>query len=713
MKIDFLTPDAMFLTGALLALAAGAMLWQRQKKKIVVWWRLVIAGLLLLLLLQPSSIRLSGNARPLVAVACDVSPSMFLSGRADAVRGFIARITGGLAKAWDVRFYRFAGDAESIGDAADITAARPRSPTDIRRSLWQIRRDAGERLAGIILFSDFNHNADATDPHWAGELNVPVFPVAAGTRKQIRDVSIESVRVSDFAFKNMPVDIVVQVGLHGLSDAVVTLNLKNAATGATLASKRTQASGANESRDATLRYTPDANGRLNLAVEAEPLDGEVTRTNNRKEFSLDIVRDKLRVLYLCGQPGPEYAFLRHTLKNDPAVELVSFVILRNPENIALVPDNDLSLIPFPVNTLFTRDLYDFDALILENFTYQRFGFMPEYLQNIKSWVTDKGGGLIMIGGMNSFGAGGWGGTPVEEVLPVLLEKPQDHFEEGLFRPVVDDPGHFIMAINDDRARNEALWKSVPELDGCQALKARPGAEVLARHPWKNVAVLCAWERGKGRVVALGANTTWRWALGSSSPEMYTRFWKNVIRYLTRSGQSRQIQMMFDRAEYASGQSFALKIRGIERYAGHTMRVTMIEPSGKRAALSAARDGDKEWLCRGTLGDAGAYRFEAGLEKNGVPAGFDEASLNVVPALYSEESLLDINEPLARAIAGDSGGAYFAAETFDPVKVNGLLKKQDMKDTREQKPLWTSPLIFAILAAGFAGEWLLRRRIGLH
>ncbi len=40
------------------------------------------------------------------------------------------------------------------------------------------------------------------------------------------------------------------------------------------------------------------------------------------------------------------------------------------------------------------------------------------------YVTDLGGGLIMVGGPNSFGAGGWIGSPVARILPVDLDPPQ-------------------------------------------------------------------------------------------------------------------------------------------------------------------------------------------------------------------------------------------------------------------------------------------------
>jgi Ca-activated chloride channel family protein len=74
---------------------------------------------------------------------------------------------------------------------------------------------------------------------------------------------------------------------------------------------------------------------------------------------------------------------------------------------------------FPVNL---ARLMDIDAVILantdiSNFTYQQQEMLCRY-------VNDIGGGLIMIGGPQAFGAGGWIGSPVAQILPVDLDPPQ-------------------------------------------------------------------------------------------------------------------------------------------------------------------------------------------------------------------------------------------------------------------------------------------------
>jgi len=61
----------------------------------------------------------------------------------------------------------------------------------------------------------------------------------------------------------------------------------------------------------------------------------------------------------------------------------------------------------------------YDCIVLANLAR---GFLSEeQMKVIKTCVEDQGAGLVMIGGDQSFGAGGYLGTPIEEVLPVSME----------------------------------------------------------------------------------------------------------------------------------------------------------------------------------------------------------------------------------------------------------------------------------------------------
>ncbi len=73
-------------------------------------------------------------------------------------------------------------------------------------------------------------------------------------------------------------------------------------------------------------------------------------------------------------------------------------------------------------------LQDYDAIILNNVPHWRTPTSAAGLNDrqdalLASYVHDFGGGLIMIGGPDSFGAGGWQGSKIEQVMPVDFDIP--------------------------------------------------------------------------------------------------------------------------------------------------------------------------------------------------------------------------------------------------------------------------------------------------
>ncbi|MBP8303141.1 MAG: VWA domain-containing protein [Phycisphaerae bacterium] len=67
-------------------------------------------------------------------------------------------------------------------------------------------------------------------------------------------------------------------------------------------------------------------------------------------------------------------------------------------------------------------LLDADAVVLVNTPVQFFTMAQQEM--LCRYVNDLGGGLVVVGGPDAFGAGGWIGSPVAAILPVDLDPPQ-------------------------------------------------------------------------------------------------------------------------------------------------------------------------------------------------------------------------------------------------------------------------------------------------
>lgn len=117
------------------------------------------------------------------------------------------------------------------------------------------------------------------------------------------------------------------------------------------------------------------------------------------------------------------------------------------------------------------ELSSYEALLLVNVPYR--DLPREAAEVLPSYVRDLGRGLAMIGGDQSFGAGGYRGTPVEEALPVEMEiQSPNRFPAVSMVVVMDTSGSMsqvedgfpkIQLANEGAARIAAAIRDTDEL----------------------------------------------------------------------------------------------------------------------------------------------------------------------------------------------------------------------------------------------------------
>jgi uncharacterized membrane protein len=84
-------------------------------------------------------------------------------------------------------------------------------------------------------------------------------------------------------------------------------------------------------------------------------------------------------------------------------------------------------------------LVDVDAVVLVNTGSEHFSFAQQEM--LCRYVKDLGGGLVMVGGPQSFGAGGWIGSPAADVIPLDMDPPQKkQMPQGALVLVIDRSG---------------------------------------------------------------------------------------------------------------------------------------------------------------------------------------------------------------------------------------------------------------------------------
>ena len=347
----------------------------------------------------------------------------------------------------------------------------------------------GRRLAGVLLVTDGADNG-ALAAGLSGQpradllaLGVPVNVVAVGSDAP-RDLAVERVAVDDFAFVRSTLTVEATLRARGFGREDVQVLLKR--EGQVVAQATLKLEPGKETYTVPLSFAPDTTGTFVLTVSTPVLPGEAVAENNTRSFVLRVIRDRVRVLLVAGRPSWDERFLRGLLKQDPNVDLVSFFILRtagdNPG-----PQDQLSLIPFPVAEIFGEQLRTFDAVIFLDFAYQPYRSLDieRFLPNLRDYVRG-GGAFAMVGGGQSFAQGHYAGTPIADILAVDPAEGMGETSEP-FRPRLTAEGrrHPVTSLAPGEGANEAAWSALPPLPGLNFTRPLPstdGARVLLEAP---------------------------------------------------------------------------------------------------------------------------------------------------------------------------------------------------------------------------------------
>jgi len=753
-RVAFLAPWPHWAL-ALLALGAAAALllaWRglRGEPRVVRRAALLalrtLAALSLLFLVAEPAVQLLQTARVKnrLAVLVDRSRSMNFprepggEPRTEAVARFLSdakpeleRLGGEVSlesygfdkDAWPADLSTLARGGPASGERTDLLAA-------IRAAAGGTNA-SGRRLAGILLVSDGADNgalSDGLSPQARADLRalgVPVNAVAVGGEAP-RDLAVERVAVDDFAFVRNKLTVEATLRARGFGSEDVSVVLKR--EGAVVAQATVHLEPGKERYTVPLTFAPDTAGTFVFTVAAPVLPGEAVAENNSRSFVLRVIRDRVRVLLVAGRPSWDVRFLRGLLKQDPNVDLVSFFILRTSSDNP-GPQEDLSLIPFPVAEILGDQLRTFDAVLFVNFAYQPYRALDieRYLPNLRDYVRG-GGAFAMVGGDQSFGEGHYASTPLAEILAVDPAEGLSSTVES-FRPRLTAEGrrHPVTSLVPGEGPNELAWNALPPLPGLNLtlpLPAESGARVLLEAPsvlanGAPAVVVAVREVGAGRTLAVTTDGAWYWGFVAAEEgkgnRAYQRFWNNALRWLVRDPALTPLQVQPDRPTVEPGEpvSLSVSVRGPDYgpAPGTKVSAEIISDEGKVVdhgdGVSGA-DGVARFEMRSP--PPGAYKVVAKAER----AGFapEQASAAVsVRSSGPEDSDAAPRPELLRELADSTGG------TFTSLPRRGLpdLRLTDPEvvevGRRQDVPIWNRWWYLALLAAACGGEWILRRRWG--
>jgi uncharacterized membrane protein len=665
-----------------------------------------------------------------------------------------------LAADFAVRRYQFDGRLENVGNFAGLNFQGRRSA--LGASLASLaERFKNQPLAAVVLFTDGLATDRAGKLDWPPGLP-PVYPVVLGTDDVALDARIERVAVSQSEFEDAPVTVRVDASATGMDGAPLVARLFDEA-GKVVSEQSQPAEADGASQTYRFQFRPEKPGLSFYSAEiasresSTALPGaaqaEATMANNRRLVAVDRGQGPYRVLYVGGRPNWEYKFLNRAVLADKQLQLISLLRIarrepkfewrsrsgessnplyrgfdgKAPEEaerydqpvlVRLNTSDEAELRDgFPKTP---EDLFAYHAIVLDDVEAEFFS--AEQLNLLEQFVSRRGGGLLMLGGVDSLAEGNYGRTPVAGVLPVYLDRRRDFRQTGDVRLQMARDGWLQDWVR-LRGTEEEERRRLDEMPGFQVMNAlgnlKPGAVPLANLVDAEGGVwpgLATQRFGDGRSAVLALGDAWRWAMRSESAEPdLEKFWRQTMRWLVTDTPNRVSLHIEPTGDVGGPVRLVVHARDkrFQPLDQASVKLSVRTPDGSTVELEAEADDEDlgAYSTQFVPRADGAYRVSAKVsDGEGAMVGECQTGWAAEPAAEEFRSLRP-DRRLLEDLAQQTGGEVIELNDLDSM-VRKLSSRPAPINETVLTPLWHRPTVFLFAMACLIGEWGLRRRRGL-
>jgi hypothetical protein len=358
-------------------------------------------------------------------------------------------------------------------------------------------------------------------------------------------------------------------------------------------------------------------------------------------------------------------------------------------------------------------------------------FTPQQAALLQRFVSERGAGFLMLGGMECFQEGKYARTPIGDMLPVYLDraeesKPPEQLHLSLTREGWLQPW---ARLRDNEADEKTRLQNMPPFRVLNRVReAKPGATTIATvsdAAGKTYPALVAQRFGRGRTAALMVGDVWHWGLhDAESHHDMDKAWRQLLRWLVADVPNQVELTVEPQPEDAAGAvQLQVRVRD-EKFqaldnAGVTVEVRpVMTDSAPGAVTNSIRLRTEPSAVEAGLYQAiyvprltGGYKATA-FVTNGVGLEVGRAEAGWSTDLAAEEfRSLTPNVALLESIARKTGGEIIPAGKLDDFARNLPHRQAPVMDSWTF-PIWHTPVMFAFALACFISEWGLRRWKGM-
>lgn len=695
-SITFQYPAWYFLLCILLGAGYSALLYYKEKNfserypnlpKWLALLRFLAITLIAILLLQPLLKTFQEEIKkPIVIMALDQSESVGTYLKGDTLANFNKaweEAVGRLSEKYEVETYAF---GDEVRQPADFQFAD--KVTDISKVISLVSDlYAGQNLGALVLATDGIYNQGSSPLYLADKLNSPVYTVGLGDTIVRKDLILKRVFFNKIAYLGDKFSVQVDIAARNCAGAGSSLTISKIDERSTNQLIEEPVRIQNNDFFETREFLLDADkaGVQRYRVSLNTLSGEVSRSNNYREFYVEVLDARQKILILGNAPHPDMAAIRQSLEVNRNYEVTNELI----RNIGKV------------------NVADYDLVILHN--------LPSRTNDASAVLNvaeqRKIPLMFIVGTQTNLARF----NQVQSVLGIQGNTANPNDVQASIQE-----GFNLFTVGEDLRKQLPQFNPLVAPFGDFALKG--GASVLLTQRIGKMdtqfPLLVFGQEGDRKVVVLAAEGLWRWRLfdflQNKSHHIFDELLGKTVQYATVKADKRRFRISVAKSIFNENEpvSFDAELynESYELVNEPDVSLSIINEEGREFNYTFDKTTKGYTLSAGVF-PVGNYRFSGRVNFNGQNLT-SEGRFSVQPIqLELYETTAD--HALLRRLAKDHGGLFYKADQLQ-LLADQLLSK-DLKPvvfaTSRTRSVVHIKWIFFLLLGLLSLEWFMRRYHG--
>jgi len=562
--------------------------------------------------------------------------------------------------------------------------------TNISELLEQLStRFAGSKLGGVVLASDGIYNQGSNPLYTAAKLNTPVYTIGMGDTSTKKDLIINRIFHNQMVYAGDELEVqadIIAKNLDGKNSKISLVEV-NAGKTKTLKSVDFKIDKSSFFNSFSLTIPASLPGTRYLRIIASPVEGEVSKINNSRDFVVTVLDGRQKVLIFAQSPHPDMGAMRQSLDANKNIE-VKTAFLGDP-----VPN-----------------FAEYDLIILHQLPAPGRNFAP-VIKQIKDlrkshwWVS---GAQTDFKALNDF----------QDLNNLRINSNLGAESEALWNK------NFNL-FNGETEWPQKIDRYPPLQVPFGDVEANTVGQVLLYQRIKNVGtsypLLTLGENNGVRSALFLGDGLWKWRLANfqiyENHEVFDGLIGKINQYLSVKRDNRRFKVTVGKPVYDENESVSfvgeLYNASYELINTPDVNLAVRNNDGKEYNFLFNRVGKGYQLNAGVL-PSGSYNFKATTSYNGKEWTSD-GQFTVQP-LQFEFINITADHNILKAISTESGGQFFGQKELN--ELYAIIKKSaDLKPVlvteKSSQTFLSMPLLLLLLLVALSLEWGVRRYIGIY